>query len=375
MRILLVSQDFPPELGGIEQYSHQLASAFSEAHDVFVLAPTQPGARAFDATLPYTTLRYPVVHTSAMGMSTPVSIPVLAAWLRPDAVFHSQYATATGSLAAKKAGIIDGYHVAAHGRELRVRNLGPISPVLRKTLLKNATGLFPVSRYTGGLLTDLGLDPEKIHITPNGVNLSRFFPRDATSLREKIGVPDDTNILVSTCRLVPHKGMDVTIEAVSKIASKVPNLVYLVIGGGPDRGRLETLAKDQIESGRIRFMGKVSDEDLPVYLSMADVFVMPSRAAEDGNVEGFGLVYLEANACGTPVIGSPTGGVPDAIEEGKSGLLVPPKDSTALGNAICDLLSSPRKREALAKGGLERVKKFTWRHSADTILQHIASSR
>jgi phosphatidylinositol alpha-1,6-mannosyltransferase len=166
--------------------------------------------------------------------------------------------------------------------------------------------------------------------------------------------------MVSLCRLVPRKGIDTVLEALPAIFKAVPEVQYIVAGDGPDRTRLERLAERLGVTPLVRFLGLVPDDQVAPLLHMADVFVMPARE-ERPDVEGFGLVFLEANACGTPVIGSTSGGIPDAVVDGETGLLVPPLAPGPLADAAIRLLNDADLRGRLGRAGRERVlREGTW---------------
>ncbi len=370
MRIALVSQDYPPETGGIQSYAFELASQFAKQHRVTVIAPSQRGSRAFDAGREYETRRYPIGNTSLFGLTTPLSVPYWTKRRRADVAFHAQYATALGSLVARRFGLLRHYYIAAHAREILRDNLGSVSRVARRRALMGASGVFAVSRYTAELVHRCGVPRDRIHVVHNGVDLSFFYPRDPEIARERLGLRGK-RIVLTTGRLIRRKGIDTTIDAFRRIEARYPDLVYVVVGNGPYREALEDRAGELINAGRILFTGRVLREELPEYYSMADFFLMPSREEKRGCVEGFGLVFLEANACGTPVIGSSSGGIPDAVEHGTSGLLVPSGDVGALETAMTELLDDHDKRRRLGQWGLQRTKRFTWSASAARILRII----
>ncbi|MCP4677537.1 MAG: glycosyltransferase family 4 protein [Deltaproteobacteria bacterium] len=374
MHITFVSQDFPPETGGIQGYAHELAKRFANQHEVTVIAPHQKGSALFDAGQPYSVVRYPIVNTSLFGLTTPASVPYISKRRGAGVAFHAQYATALGSITARRLGWIDRYYVAAHAREILHNNFGPLSRAARTKVLMDASGVFAVSRYTAGLVRRLGVPAEKVHVVPNGVDLEFFYPRDTESVRERLGL-ENKRVMLSAGRLVRRKGVDTVIAAFKGMAARYPDLVFVIVGEGPYRSKLEKLAGDLVSSQRIVFTGRVSRDSLAEYYSLADFFVMPSREERGGCVEGFGLVFLEANACGTPVIGSWSGGIPDAIEHGVSGLLVPPDDVRSLESAIVELLENNGKRLRLGKMGLERARRFTWEMCATRILAKMEIKR
>ena len=370
MKIILVSQSLPPAAGGIQNYSHHLALQFSKWRDVTVIYAGAWRKRAGDRQQPYKKVFYPIGNTYLFCAMTPWAIARVAGKNNARIVYHTHYATGFGSLIAKRLGLIDRYYVAAHAREIVKNNFGPIHHKWRDLLLRNAAGIFAVSRYTGNLIRGRGIPEEKVHIVPNGVDLNIFYPREKMEAKKRLGLTGK-RIILTVSRLVKRKGIDTTIKALSYLDDTCSDLVYLIVGNGPYRKQLIRLAQRHSGSQRIIFTGPVPDEDLPFFYSAADIFVMPSREEKGGCVEGFGLVFLEANACRTPVIGTRSGGIPDAVEEGVSGLLVRPDDPEDLAGAIKKLLTDDTLRSTLAQKGRERSLEYSWDNCAKYILKQI----
>ncbi|GIV61043.1 MAG: glycoside hydrolase [Rhodothermaceae bacterium] len=370
MRLLLLTQDFPPDTGGTQTYALELARRLAPRCDDFaVLAPHIAGCEATDARLPFPVIRVRAGYDS-------FAVKALGALLhhtrhRPaDATLHVQWATAGAGLAARRLGHLRRVYVAAHGRELLFnplpRPFGGLYDQLRRAILRRADHLFPVSRYTGGLLAAAGVRPERWTVVPNGTDPDRFVPLEATPLRTRLGL-EHRPTLLTVCRLVPRKGVDTVLQALPQVVEAVPEVVYLIGGDGPDRPRLEGLARDLGVTDHVRFCGRIPDDDLPLLYNACDVFVMPSRL-DPPHVEGFGLVFLEAGACGKPVVGARTGGIPDAVADGETGLLVPPDDPPTLAAALCRLLAAPDWARHLGRQGRRRVlEAFTWDHAADRL--------
>lgn len=370
MKLLFVAQDFPPVTGGLQEYSFRLAQELNRRWQVTVVAPNHPAASQVDRQCQFPVVRYPAGHTSLFGATTPVSLPALCAATGVRVAFNGQWTTAIGSLLAQRLGLLDQYFVAAHGREILTNRFRPIERTLRQIALGGASAVFPVSNFTAGLVSRCGVIDERIHVVPGGVDATFFQPRDTDTAKRCLGL-GGRRILFSAARLVPRKGIDTTLEAFSLVARRYPDLVYVVVGCGPDRERLNALGRSLVRDGRVLFCGHVPRADLPDYYSAADLFALPARQERDGCVEGFGLVFLEAGACGTAVIGARSGGIPDAIENGVNGLLVPPDDSRALADAMTRLLDDDDLRERLARQGLERARDLSWARCATAVYEQI----
>jgi phosphatidylinositol alpha-1,6-mannosyltransferase len=177
---------------------------------------------------------------------------------------------------------------------------------------------------------------------------------------------------MTVARLVPRKGIDSVLRALQVLLSRFPTLTYAIVGDGPDRARLMALSDSLGVSAHVRFSSRVG-HDLVDYYNACDLFVMPARE-ETGDIEGFGLVFLEAGACEKPVIGARAGGVVDAIIDGVTGLLVAPDDITALAHAIDSCLSDPASARAMGHAARERIlRECSWAQAADRIAQAIAA--
>ncbi|MEM1093159.1 MAG: glycosyltransferase family 4 protein [Bacteroidota bacterium] len=375
MRLLLVTQDFPPDTGGTQTYAIELAHRFASSCAAFaVIAPAVDGDTVFDATLPFEVVR---IKASYDTMSVKAASPLvrLAEEHKYDQVFHVQWPTAIAGLWARQRSTIERVFVAAHGRELLLSPL-PTPPLrwgydtVRRRVLRTADGLFPVSRYTAGLLHDLGVAPARVRVAANGVDPERFAPADASALRSRLGLKG-RRILLSMCRLVGRKGVDTMLEALPAIIRQHPDVVYLIGGTGPTEATLQQQVDDAGLSAHVRFLGRVPDADLVSYYNLCEVFVMVPRSAPP-DVEGFGLVYLEAGACGKPVVGSTAGGIPDAIDDGETGHLVPPDQPDTLAATLIALLDYPEQATAMgATARCQILERRTWDHTAEQLLRQM----
>ena len=232
-----------------------------------------------------------------------------------------------------------------------VHNLLPrlnvVQSVILLELARKAARVIAVSEAVANTLQAVGLSYQKIAVVPNGVDLSRFeHPESSGPFRAANGFSADDRILLAVGRLAPEKGFDVLIEAFASFQARVPNVCLVIAGDGPDGPHLKAQAEALGE--RVRFVGYTADT-VPLYRA-ADIIVAPSRQ------EGQGIVPLEAMAAGRPVVASRVGGLVETIVEGRTGLLVPADDASALANALESLLNDPAKRVAMGAAGRERVR-------------------
>jgi phosphatidylinositol alpha-1,6-mannosyltransferase len=204
----------------------------------------------------------------------------------------------------------------------------------------------------------IGVEQERVVILHPGCDVIRFFPKQVSQeSRQKIlGERAKDRVILTVGGLVSRKGHDMVIRALPILREEVPDLTYLIVGDGPYREKLEELAKSLGVRDHVVFLGKVSEQDMPEMYALCDIFAMPSREQLDKcDVEGFGIVYLEANACGKPVIGGRTGGIPDAVIDGYTGFLVDPNDPRDIARTIQSLLTDKELAGKLADQGRSRV--------------------
>ncbi|KAF5423723.1 MAG: glycosyltransferase family 1 protein [Candidatus Methanomarinus sp.] len=203
---------------------------------------------------------------------------------------------------------------------------------------------------------------DKIVAIPNGVNLKDFnVPYSKKECRDRLGIPLNTNIILFVGNLISYKGPDVLVKAIPIITRKVPDVELVFVGSGEMRADVEKLSNKLGVENYIKFAGFVEERLKPLYYKAADVFCLPSTMS----TESFGIVNLEAMACSIPIVASNIGGIPDVVKEGENGLLVPPRDSDALANAIIYLLENEGAREKMGKNGRKKVKDYSWEQVAE----------
>jgi phosphatidylinositol alpha-1,6-mannosyltransferase len=245
-----------------------------------------------------------------------------------------------------------------HGEELAM-DYRPvtIAQALRGMYLRLADAIVTVSRFGQDTLIErYGVPSAKIDLITNGIDLERFQPRpDNTALRSRYGLTGK-RILLTVGRLSERKGMDRMIEALPIVLSRHPNVHYLIVGEGEYRAHLERLVAKRQLAGQVTFAGRVPDRCLLDHYAIADVFVMPHRQLPSGDTEGFGVVFLEANACGVPVVAGISGGAPDAVQNHVNGLTVDGDDVGAIAQAVLQILEDDGLRDRLRQGGLARVR-------------------
>lgn len=274
------------------------------------------------------------------------------------------------------------YVLFAAGNEICRILSAPAENDLPLRVLASAARVVAVSHFTARLVERAGVPADRIEVVYPGCDVDRLVPQPADpELRKRLlGSRAGNRVLLSLGNLVGRKGHDMVIRALSQVRQTVPDVTYLIVGDGPYRAELERLAEALEVRDHVVFAGRADDAELPSIYALADVFVMPSRERrEENDVEGFGLVYLEAGACGKPVIGGRSGGVPEAILEGVTGLLVDPQDPEDIARAITRILTEPGLSTALGTAGAARVRsEFTWAQAAERmqgVLTAVANGR
>lgn len=236
---------------------------------------------------------------------------------------------------------------------------------LRGPALRACDIVITVSRFTRDrLIADFGVAPDRIRLVTPGVDVTRFTP----------GGRSDPYIL-GVGRLIERKGFDRLIEGFAAVAAEFPAYRLRIAGQGPQRDVLAALARRLGVAGRVELIGGVGDDQLTALYRDCTLFAMPNRSLDDGDTEGFGLIFLEANACGKAVIGGRAGGAVDAIVDGETGLLVDGDDSAAVAGALRRLLGDPQLRDRLAAGGLAHAQSLGWDASADIFLKAVGGAR
>ena len=256
--------------------------------------------------------------------------------------------------------------VYVHGEEITtVDDYDPGRDRRRRALLA-AHYVIVVSRFTAEEVVDLigEAGRRRIRLIQNGVDAARFRPARRAADLLALHRLQNSFVFVSVCRLLEKKGIDHSIRAFAEVAAQYPDSRYLVVGEGPYRPALEAIAADCGVADKVVFAGAVADDELVDHYVLGDVFVMPNRRLANGDTEGFGLVFLEANACGLPVIAGSDGGSIDAVQHGVTGLLVDGHSVAAITAAMLDLRRDTALRERLRAGGITAAAAAAWGHKA-----------
>ncbi|OJZ73369.1 alpha-(1-2)-phosphatidylinositol mannosyltransferase [Mycobacterium paraffinicum] len=373
-RVLLVTNDFPPRPGGIQSYLSDFVGRLVDArsHSVTVYAPQWKGADAFDesaAAAGYRVFRHPGT-LMLPGPAVDARMRRLIAENDIDTVWFG--AAAPLALLAQRARQAGATRVVAstHGHEVGWSMLPVARSVLRR--IGDTTDVVTfVSRYTRARFAPAFGPKASLEYLPPGVNTDRFRPDPAAGvqLRDRYGLGERPTV-VCVSRLVPRKGQDTLIKALPSIRQRVDGAALVIVGGGPYLDSLRKLALDCGVAEHVTFTGGVPAAELPAHHALADVFAMPCRTRGAGlDVEGLGIVFLEASATGKPVIAGDSGGAPEAVQHNKTGLVVDGRSADAVAEAVAGVLGDRDLAAAMGAAGREWVLAY-WRW--DTLAARLA---
>jgi len=376
MRSLLISTYYPPEHGGISHYMASVARALGPARvSCLTNVPAGPGPDEADGVHVYRRPRAFATSKLTQALAVATTVGEIMLRERPQAV---QLATTTsegyfGLWLRRWLGLP--YVIYAHGNEV-LQAMKTSWPVARQALV-SADRVLANSRFTAGLVEKAGVAPERIVVVHPGCDAETFRPADPDEglRRRLLGARPRGPILLSVGGLVPRKGHDVVIRALPAILKQHPTLVYLVVGEGRHRAPLEALIRDVGVGDHVILTGEVSDVPLEQVYALCDVFIMASREQLDlCDLEGFGMVFLEANACGKAVIGGRSGGIAEAVLDGETGLLVDPHAPEAIAATVDRLLSDPALAARMGAQGRARIlRDLTWERVADQVEATLAA--
>ncbi len=356
---LVVTNDFPPRQGGIQSYVHELARR-QPAGSVVVYASTHAGAAEFDAAQSFPVVRHP----------TGLLVPTPAARRRTVATLREYGASTVWFGASAPLGLLapalrragaDRVVASTHGHEAGWAMLPGARQTLR-AIGRHCDVVTYITEYTRSRMASaLGDHPGLRQLAP-GVDVDTFRPGlDGAAVRARHGLTGRP-VIVCVSRLVRRKGQDLLIEALPAIRRAVPDVALLLVGSGPYEADLRARAERAAVGAHVVFAGGVAYPDLPAHYAAGDVFAMPCRTRRRGlDVEGLGMVYLEASASGLPVVAGDSGGAPEAVRADETGYVVGGRDVAALTDRLVGLLSDADLRARLGTAGRAWVEReWTW---------------
>ncbi|WP_415950803.1 glycosyltransferase family 4 protein [Streptomyces sp. KLOTTS4A1] len=367
-KTLIVTNDFPPRPGGIQAFLHNMALRLDPEQLVVYASTWKRGREGMEATAAFDEEQpFKVVRDR-----TTMLLPTPRVTRRATALLREHGCTSVWFGAAAPLGLMGGalrkagatrLVATTHGHEAGWAQL-PGSRQLLRRIGESTDTITYLGEYTRSRIA-AALTPEaaaRMVQLPPGVDEKTFHPGSGgAEVRERLGL-SERPVVVCVSRLVPRKGQDTLIEAMPLILAKVPDAVLLIVGGGPYEKELRKLAAETGVADSVRFTGAVPWGELPAHYGAGDVFAMPCRTRRGGlDVEGLGIVYLEASATGLPVVSGDSGGAPDAVLDGETGWVVRGGSPEESADRITSLLLDPALRSRMGERGRAWVEeKWRW---------------
>jgi len=368
-KALLITLDFPPTIGGAGLYYGNLCEALEEK-SIIVLAPHRKDEVEYDTKRRYKIHRENLIYKIFWPhwLKTYFLAKVSLKKDKPDVIMVGNvlplgYIGYLFKKLHKKP-----YLVFCHGMDVAMQNISWWKKYWRKRILLSADYLIANSEFTKNILKNIGVGESKITIiNPCPATIPEIDESKIESIKNQHDW-QDKKILLYVGRLVKRKGIDIVIKSLPDVIKQVPDLVYVVIGDGTEKKYLKDLAADIGVSKNVNFLGAKDVSELPKYYGAADAFIMITRASESGDLESFGMVYLEANQFSLPTIASNVGGVSETVLNGQTGILLDDISSDTVASTIIKLFSNPELLNTLGVQGKRRVdERFLWKFQADKL--------
>ena len=356
--VLFVTNDFGPRAGGIETFIIGLIQRRPFGQTI-VYTSFQENSAQFDADWLANYGVRVIRDRSKILLPTPRVALHLRGIIKKEGITTAAFGAAAplGLLSAsmKRAGVVRTVALT-HGHEVWWAKVFPFNLLLRRigSTVDVLTYLGEFTRKAISKALSARAQSAMVKIAP-GIDVEHFIPTDASPLRESLGLADK-KVIVSVGRLVHRKGQDHLIEAMPEILKNVPRAHLLLVGEGPYREHLQNLVHQLKLESSVTFIGRIQYQDLPMYICVGDIFAMPSRSRLMGlEVEGLGIVYLEASSCGLPVLAGDSGGAPDAVIQNETGLVVSGTDNKEIASAAVALLTNLEASQKMGRVGRQWI--------------------
>ena len=349
---LLITNDFGPRAGGIESFVIGLLERMPKSQ-VVVYTSMQGDTKSYDADW-FNSFGVKVIRDrSKILLPTPRVVRTLQSLIRQEGIENIWFGAAAplgvSARWLKKAGASN-VVALTHGHEVWWARIWPFSWAISE-IAKQSNHLTYLGEFTKAAMIKRVGDRNKLVRVAPGIDTEHFKPVSAAQLREELQLAHRPTI-VTVGRLVHRKGQDRLLEALPRIIKEIPDVALVFVGEGPHRQQLDNLVKKLGLQNHVYFIGRIQFSELPKYICVGDVFAMPSRSRFFGlEVEGLGIVYLEASACGLPVIAGASGGAPDAVIAGETGLVVDGNNLEEIAQSCINLLKSKELRDQIGKNG------------------------
>ncbi len=370
MRVALFAPEFPPKIGGMERYAFELAKSLSKNNKVGVIT------REDHKNIDYKKLGLASVNVKCLlTLDFDQDLELVLDYLKNNKadILHINNAGFSPAIPKIKSRLDIPVVVTVHGKDfLNSFIYTKQNKNISKDIL-NADKIIAVSNYVKSRIIRQDFEPDKVAIILHGTDITLFKPeKKDTKLLKKLGISEQDFVLLTVSRITKRKGIIQVIKLLPNLIKETPNLTYLVIGPTRETDYYNTvklLVKKLGLERNVIFTGYVKNKELPKYYNLCDIFLMPTTEPSEGDIEGFGIVFLEANSCAKPVIGSKNSGAEDAIINGKTGFLVNINNEKEIEKVIIRLLKNKELREKLGKAGRARViKELNWNNVTKKVL-------
>lgn len=368
MRVLIISTEFPPGPGGIGTHAWELARGLhARAWHVCVAAPldyaTADEVARFKSAVPFRLL-----DLRAFGVGLGASARTLFVLRRLVYQHNPDVLIASGAGAVLRAAMLSMFRsvpfvVIGHAGEFKMG--GVLLRSFLRRAIRRAASVIAVSAFTAALMKTEGFVDALPTVIHNGASLPLGLTQSVIEdLRVRHAIAG-RRVLLTVGNVTERKGQDLVIRALPVIKASIPEVLYIVAGIPTDATRLMDLAVSLGVGDAVLLVGRVSSVEHAALLSMSDVFLLTSRQSSTGDVEGYGIAVLEAQAAGIPVVVTDVGGLPEAVDHGHSGFVVPPEDPAAIADAVMRIMMEPGMHERLHQGALSFSVDKTWAHRVE----------
>jgi phosphatidylinositol alpha-1,6-mannosyltransferase len=376
--ILVLTDAFLPHAGGSRVYYYTLYKELVQKYPdrITILTKKVPGWEDFDSRHSSSSMRIvrrfrPLPNWNYEQLPKFFPDLVQAWWFARNKqadIIHSGDLFPQGLVSMMLKKLLRIPFVAyCHGEEVTQIDYRRIQPEMRDLVYRSADAVVAANGFARANLVRIGVREDRIFTITPGVDTSRFTPTAADpALVSKYGLSGKV-VLLSVSRLVERKGHSHLLRALAVLRDFVPEFHYLIVGDGPEREKIKTLIAELGLEQNVSMIGKVTDRDLIDHYNLCDIFMLANRDIK-GDLEGFGMVFLEANACGKAVLGGRTGGTSEAVLENSTGLLVDPENIDEIASGLRTLISQRALRMQFAANGLQRVRtEFFWPTRAEQL--------
>ncbi len=372
MNVLIPTADYPPIEGGISSVALHLSRELAAlGHGVTVVAPHFPGMEDFDGAEPVTVVRF-----GGYGLGWFRFFPMLAAtWphLRStDLVLaiNVAYGGVQGLLARRFRRIP--YVTFAYAYEFLKFAKTPLVGWLLRKVYANARAVVSISQFTRDQLAAFGVDGRNVAVVYPGATPADNVSNDVLDAARHRFMLEDCRVILAVGRLIPRKGQVTLVRALPRVLERFPNIRLVIVGQGPTVSEVSREANRLDVREHVLVPGRLEDDEVAALYALCDVFALPTGVGEGGQVEGFGLVFSEAHAHGKPVIAGRSGGVPEAVLDEETGLLVKPDSPDALAEALIRLFEDPALARRLGEDGRRRVEEeLNWSEFTRRVLAEV----